>query len=900
MSILVRVGVLAAGVCSVASVVAPREARAAVGAFSLSSPANGGYVNATPTLKWTASTGATSYTLTVTPISGTPLVKTALTATSYTVAAAESLPEAGSPYTWRVRATDGTLTLDSSTSSFFVDTTPPSAFGLSAPAAGAFVRGDNSGFSWAAATDGGSGLSKYHFYVDGALCGDVTGAFFSFLPSTCNPTDGPHTWAVSAEDVAGNIRWCNEAPGGVGGRAFTIDDIGPAAGSGGVFQLDSNNTPDIINFPTDRMVNTGINVRPGDQISVTSTGMWCFLGCTSACFDTNGYVNQVNIPTQNCNNGTLIARVGGGGTQFVCLGKSGTFTAGITQSGILELGSNSETAGCNDKTVTATVTGGRVFGLISPADGVATSQQFPTFSWQAAADQGSGGVTYLLNIDGVTVGSSNTNPVGTVLTTTTYTVSDRLTDGAHRWNVQARDAVGNVTNSTTRTFTVDTTKPAQFRLFMPTMNGCSSTPTPNLCWNVASDPGGIANYQLWIDGALAFTGADSFTTCGTPSVALAPGMHTWYAVAIDRAGNTRQSIETFNLLIDYTAPTAPVLVAPANGSSSADQPLFTWMAASDAGGVAKYEIYVDGNLTQTVDGKTSSWLVPSDLANGTHTWYVRAIDSCGQSATSAMNTFTIAACAPDGGLAHRCSGYNVGPCAPGTRTCVSAGAWSACSGAVAPGIEVCNGIDDNCNGVVDEGINNGCGGVCQLPVYVYTPCDGADADLCQEGVYMCDGLNNVVCVETTPVEVEVCNGRDDDCDGVIDNGCIGGSNPDAGATPDAGAGGGGGRGGTSGAGGNGGAGAGGRDGGITDGPVSPGGDGGGGAPGDAASIDASGGGTGGHPPGLDSGAGGSKPDMTNKTPGGCGCATVPPAGQPLASALIFLGLALLVGRRRRR
>jgi MYXO-CTERM domain-containing protein len=897
MTSFARAGGFTVGLVVLGLGVAPRAAHAAVSPFSLSSPANGAYVNATPTLKWTASTGATSYTLTVTPISGAPLVKTGLTAISYTIAAGETLSEAGNPYTWRVRASDGTNTQDSSTSSFFVDTTAPSAFGLTMPAAGAFVRSSSSGFTWAAATDGGSGLSKYHFYVDGALCGDVPGAFFSFLPSTCNPIDGPHTWAVSAEDVAGNIRWCNEAPGGVGGRAFIIDNIGPAAGSGGVFQLASNDTPDIINFPTNQMVNTGINVRPGDQIAVTSTGTWCFLGCTSACFDTNGYSNQVNIPTQSCNNGTLIARVGGG-SQFRCIGKSATFIAGIDDSGILGLGSNSETAGCNDDTVTATVTGGRVFGLISPANGSAADQQFPTFSWQAATDQGSGGVTYVLNIDGVASGATNTNPVGTILTDTTYTIPNRLADGTHTWDVWARDAVGNITDSTTRTFTVDTTKPEQFRLRMPAMNACSSTPTPSLCWNVATDPGGIASYQLWIDGALAFSTTDSFSTCGTPSLALAPGVHTWFAVAIDRSGNMRQSIETFNLLIDYTAPTAPTLVAPANGSSSADQPLFTWMAAADTGGVAKYEVYVDGNLAQTLDGKTLSWLVPSDLANGMHTWYVRAIDDCGQATLSAMSTFTIVACTPDGAVAHRCSGYNVGPCAPGTRTCASAGTWGACSGAIAPGIEVCNGIDDNCNGVVDEGINNACGGVCQLPVYVYTPCDGPDSDLCQEGVYMCDGLNNVVCVETTPVEVEVCNGRDDDCDGVIDNQCAGGPGPDGGAPPDAGHGpdGGTGAGGMSGTGGSGGSGAGGHDGGVTDGPVSPGTDGGG----DAASLDAGGSGTGGHPPGLDSGAGGIRPDMTNKTPGGCGCATAPPTGPPVAAATMLFALAILVGRRRRR
>jgi MYXO-CTERM domain-containing protein len=909
-----RVALFTVGLLGVALVAAPRDAAAAVGLFGLSSPANGAYVNATPTLRWTASTGATSYTLTVTPISGAPLVKTGLTATSYTIAAGEILSEAGSPYTWRVRATDGTIAMDSSTSSFFVDTTPPSAFGLTAPAAGAFVRGSDSAFTWAAATDSGSGIAKYHFYVDGALCGDVAGAYFHFFPDTCNPTDGPHIWAVSAEDVAGNIRWCNEAPGGVGGRAFITDNTGPTIAGGGTFQLASANTPDQLNFPSDRMVNTGINVLPGDQISITSTGTWCFLGCSSGCVDTNGRVNQVNLPAPGCNNGSLIARVGGG-SLFKCIGTSATFTAGSNDTGILELGANAQpTAGCGSPTVTAMVTGGRGFGLVSPGDGAVMNQQFPTFSWLAAGDPGSGGVTYLLNIDGVPTGATNTN-LGTILTATTYTIPDRLGDGFHSWYVRARDAVGNITDSATRSFIVDTTKPDQFRLRMPGMNACSSTPTPNLCWNVVTDPGGLGGYQLWIDGALAFSTDNQLITCATPSAALAPGMHTWYAVAIDRAGNARQSLETFNLLVDYTAPAAPAPVAPANGSSSADAPLFSWMAASDAGGVAHYEIYVDGNLAQTVDGKTLSWLVPSDLAGGMHTWYVRALDNCGQATPSATATFTIVGCTLDGGAAHRCPGYNVGPCTPGTRTCVSAGTWSACSGAVGPTTETCNGIDDNCNGVVDEGILgqtfvNTCGGVCQLPIYVYTPCDNVDTDACQEGVFMCDGLNGEVCVETTPVEVEVCNGRDDDCDGAIDNDCVGGPGPGSGAggmsgvAGMSGAGGGGGISGAGGAGGmtgtgGGGAASGGRDGGsaTTDGPSSAGD---GAVHADAAASDARGaGGAGGHPSSPDSGADAGA-ERRRPSSSGCSCSTAAASRQPLACAGLLFAVALLFARRRRR
>ena len=47
----------------------------------------------------------------------------------------------------------------------------------------------------------------------------------------------------------------------------------------------------------------------------------------------------------------------------------------------------------------------------------------------------------------------------------------------------------------------------------------------------------------------------------------------------------------------------------------------------------------------------------------------------------------------------------VGACQPGIRTCLPDGSgYGACTGEVTPQAEVCgNGIDDNCNGLVDEG-----------------------------------------------------------------------------------------------------------------------------------------------------------------------------------------------------
>jgi len=107
----------------------------------------------------------------------------------------------------------------------------------------------------------------------------------------------------------------------------------------------------------------------------------------------------------------------------------------------------------------------------------------------------------------------------------------------------------------------------------------------------------------------------------------------------------------------------------------------------------------------------------------------------------------LAACGGGGGP--ECADLAQRPCPDcptGTQTCTD-GAWGAC---VTPA-ESCNGVDDDCDGVTDEG----CG----------TPCT-TDGD-CDPGQVCDDGYCQTPCVPTT----EVCNHRDDDCDGQIDEGC---------------------------------------------------------------------------------------------------------------------------------
>ena len=107
-----------------------------------------------------------------------------------------------------------------------------------------------------------------------------------------------------------------------------------------------------------------------------------------------------------------------------------------------------------------------------------------------------------------------------------------------------------------------------------------------------------------------------------------------------------------------------------------------------------------------------------------------------------------------------CFNNGVGICRRGgILACKADGSGTFCDApTVMPQTEVCNGLDDNCNGQIDEGILPGVGDKC-----------GNGLGTCSSGTFVCS-MGKLVCNATGMPQPETCNGKDDNCDGIIDNG----------------------------------------------------------------------------------------------------------------------------------
>jgi LPXTG-motif cell wall-anchored protein len=208
-----------------------------------------------------------------------------------------------------------------------------------------------------------------------------------------------------------------------------------------------------------------------------------------------------------------------------------------------------------------------------------------------------------------------------------------LADGSHTFEVRAIDAAGN-TDATPASFTwiIDATPPDTTITSSPTNPSASANATLMF---TGADPGGgtVVSFECQLDGG-------GFAACTSPQAytALADGSHTFEVRAIDNEGNIDPTPAAFTWLVDTTAPTTTTTENPASPSASGDASFSFTGGDAGGSGVVSFECKLDtGDFAACTSPRSYA-----ALADGSHTFQVRAIDAAGNvDSTPALFTWSI-------------------------------------------------------------------------------------------------------------------------------------------------------------------------------------------------------------------------------------------------------------------
>ncbi|SEU16517.1 adventurous gliding motility protein AgmC [Stigmatella erecta] len=551
-------------------------------------PANGSTTSdTTPTYSGTADAGSTVTII----VDGVP-VGTTTASPGGTWSFTPTAPLLDGPHTVKATATDsvGNTSPESNTNTFLVDTTPPAAPVVTTPSNGAVLSDNTPTYSGTA--EAGSTVTVI---VDGVPVGTTTAntsGAWSFTP-TVPLADGAHTVRATATDAAGNVSASSNT------NTFIIDTTAPAApvvltpANGSITQ---DNTPTYSGTAeAGSTVTVIVDGSPVGTATASPGGAWSF------------------TPTAPLTDGSHTVRA--------------TATDAV--------GNVSTPSNTNTFTVDTTAPAAPV--VVTPANGSTTQDSTPTYSGTAEA-----GSTVTIIVDGIPAGTASADASGNW----SFTPTAPLLDGPHTVKATATDAAGNVSpESNTHTFTVDTTPPAAPVVVTPANGSTTSDTTPT--YSGTAEAG--ATVTVIVDGVpVGTTPADASGNWSfTPTAPLLDGSHTVRATATDSVGNVSAPSNTNTFIIDTTAPAAPVVVTPANGSTTQDTTP-TYSGTAEAGSTVT--VIVDGNPIGTTPADASgnwSFTPTAPLTDGSHTVRATAADAVGNvSASSNTNTFIIDTTAP--------------------------------------------------------------------------------------------------------------------------------------------------------------------------------------------------------------------------------------------------------------
>jgi hypothetical protein len=208
-----------------------------------------------------------------------------------------------------------------------------------------------------------------------------------------------------------------------------------------------------------------------------------------------------------------------------------------------------------------------------------------------------------------------------------------ITDGTHSFAVRARDRAGNVdTSPSIYAWVVDTSTPDTQLIDGP--EGATAQTSATFTF-VSPDAGSGATFQCSIDGS-------GFTACSSPRTFanLGAGAHTFAVRVRDAVGNFDPTPATRTWTVDTVPPQTMITSGP-TGAVAAASATFVFTSNEQ-----------DATFTCRIDGGAfAPCTSPHNLlglAQGAHTFAVRATDAAGHTdTTAATRTWTVDTLAPE-------------------------------------------------------------------------------------------------------------------------------------------------------------------------------------------------------------------------------------------------------------
>lgn len=334
-------------------------------------------------------------------------------------------------------------------------------------------------------------------------------------------------------------------------------------------------------------------------------------------------------------------------------------------------------------------------------------------------------------------------------------------DSTYYWRVRSNNVCGQSSWSAIWSFSTPACQlPAPPSVAGPADGAVTSSTTPNLSWEAIQF---ATSYHVWV---CSDSSCSDVVTSRTVSSQPPQLTYSWQ-VSPELAGNTQYwwqvaswnhcKVKVWNQVRSFTTcatPDAPLVADPGSSWNNGETYTLSWTAVAGATGYTVEEAAdpsFEGAASTTVTGTSKTFRhILYGCSSETFYYRVKANNSCGGSAWSNTVDMVVNGVQPG----EDCNTGMPGFCSAGTEQCRDG--VLVCVPDHATQTEICDGLDNNCDGLIDEG-NPGSG----------RSCDTGLPGVCSAGRTQCR-QGTLVCIKSVLPSAEICDGLDNDCNGFID------------------------------------------------------------------------------------------------------------------------------------